>query len=186
MNMKVIMVDLDGTLFDTRKPNYLAYAEALKEFGYKLDYDYYSQYCNGRHYLDFLPKITTKDPQILAKIHRIKKEKYKSYVHQARLNQPLINMLTTLRSAYKLALVTTASRQNVQDILASFGLMDFFDLILSQEDISHPKPNPEGFNKAMQFFNAAPAECIIFEDSDVGIEAAQRSGCAVFTVKGYN
>ena len=51
--MKLIIVDLDGTLIDTKDLNYHAYREALELYGYTIDYQYYCEYCNGRHYLDF-------------------------------------------------------------------------------------------------------------------------------------
>lgn len=51
--MKLIIVDLDGTLFDTKDVNYHAYKEAIAPYGYDMDYKYYCEFCNGRHYLDF-------------------------------------------------------------------------------------------------------------------------------------
>ena len=83
-------------------------------------------------------------------------------------------------------LVTTASRQNTYDILNHFGLVGIFDAILTQEDITRPKPNPEGFFRAMEKYNITPEKCLIFEDSEVGIEAAEQTGGTVFVVKGYN
>ena len=68
--MKLMMIDLDGTLFDTRMVNYLAYQEAIEPYGYSIDYKYYCNFCNGRHYLDFLPQITTTDLSILSDIHK--------------------------------------------------------------------------------------------------------------------
>ena len=59
--MKLIIVDLDGTLFDTKDVNYHAYKEAIAPYGYDMDYKYYCEFCNGRHYLDFLPQVTTTD-----------------------------------------------------------------------------------------------------------------------------
>ena len=50
----------------------------------------------------------------------------------------------------------------------------------TQEDIHKPKPDPEGFLLAMEHFGVTPADSVIFEDSDVGIEAARASGAAVF------
>ena len=184
--MGLIMVDLDGTLFDTRVVNYKAYSEAIRPFGYEMDYEYYCTYCNGRHYLDFLPKITTSDYKILEEIHKRKKELYRSFLKFARLNESLLSMLRSLKGNYEIALVTTASKSNTNDILGAFGINDFFDLILTHEDIVKTKPDPEGFLKAMDYFQASPKDCVIFEDSDVGIEAAEKTGAAVYVVRGYN
>lgn len=184
--MKVIMVDLDGTLFDTKEVNYLAYKEAIQPYGYEIDYQYYCEFCNGRHYLDFLPQITTTDKTVLWDIHERKKEVYSSYLKCARVNWLLVDIIKNCHGRYKTALVTTASKQNTYDILNQFELAGIFDLILTHDDVARAKPDPEGYLKAMQYYGAIPEECMIFEDSDVGIEAAEKTGAHIFVVKGYN
>ena len=180
------MVDLDGTLFDTKKVNYLAYSEAMEVYGYSLDYDYYCGFCNGMYYKDFLSHIITADNEVVEAIHKSKCSNYVKYLNHARLNKKLIELIEILNVEYKIALVTTASKKNTMDILGAFNIVDKFDLILTKEDIKEVKPHPEGFLKAMDFFKASPEECIIFEDSDVGIMAAEQTGSTVFVVKGFN
>lgn len=184
--MKVLMVDLDGTLFDTREANYYAYKEAIESYGYEIDYKYYCEFCNGKHYLDFLPQITTTDHQILSEMHRRKKMAYQKYLGYVRVNWALVDIIRSWRIEYKTALVTTASKDNTFDILKKFNLGEIFDLILTHEDVEKVKPDPEGYMKAMTFFDARPEDCIIFEDSEAGIEAAERSGANVFVAKGFN
>lgn len=184
--MKLIITDLDGTLFDTKDVNYYAYKEAIKEYGYDLDYSHYCEFCNGRHYTDFLPQITTTDEKILSEMHKKKKNFYKKYLDRAIPNQHLINIIKVLKPKYKIALVTTASKENCMQILEQFELLDMFDLILTQDDIAKTKPDPEGFLKAMDLFDAEPEETIIFEDSDVGLEAAEKSGCFYYKTYRFN
>lgn len=184
--MKLMMIDLDGTLFDTKKVNYLAYMEAMQVYGYKIDYEYYCKFCNGKHYMDFLPQISTSDKEILQKIHENKKKIYNKYLDEARLNEKLVDLIRISRVEYKTALVTTASKKNTYDILEKYNLIGIFDLILTHEDVTKSKPDPEGYIKAMQFFNVQPDQCIIFEDSDTGIQAAEKSGVQYMIVKGYN
>ena len=184
--MKLIMVDLDGTLFDTKEVNFFSYQEAIEPYGYKIDFEYYCEFCNGRHYMDFLPQITTTDETILNDMHKRKKIAYRKYLNKAKLNTGLADLLQISRHHYKTALVTTASRENTYDILRQFGLIELFDLILTHDDISKLKPDPEGYLKAMEYFDSVPEECMIFEDSDVGMEAAERAGVHCFVVKGYN
>lgn len=184
--MKLMMIDLDGTLFDTKELNYRAYKEAMKPYGYKIDYAYYCKFCNGRHYMDFLPQITTKDKTILHNIHNRKKELYSKYLEYGRVNVALVEIIKKRDVECKAALVTTASKQNTYEILEKFGLVDIFDLILTQDDITKSKPDPEGFIKAMTKYDVKPEECIIFEDSSVGIEAAEKTGATIFVARGYS
>lgn len=180
--MKLIMVDLDGTLFDTKEVNYLAYQEAVQQFGYKIDYKYFCEHGNGRHYMDFLPQITTKNRDILCEIHRRKKQAYSKYMGKARINNRLVDLLRLSKEEYNIALVTTASRENAYDILQKFGLTGLFDLTLTNEDVIKRKPDPEGYLKAINYFGVRPEECIVFEDSDVGIEAASKAGVPCFVI----
>ena len=109
-----------------------------------------------------------------------KKDYYKKFLDEAVMNRHLFDMIDAMRDTYFTAIVTTASRKNVEDILGRFGVLDSFDYCITQEDIHKPKPDPEGFLLAMEHFGLAPADCVIFEDSDVGIEAARASGATVF------
>ena len=180
------MIDLDGTLFDTKEINYRAYKEAIEPYGFSIDYEYYCEFCNGRHYTDFLPQITTNDEKILLEMHKRKKEAYSKYISFGKVNQMLVDLIKNRGDECKAASVTTASKQNAYDILQGFNLVGIFDLILTHEDVEKVKPDPEGFLKAMKIFHSMPGECVVFEDSAVGIEAAEKSGATVFVVKGFN
>ncbi len=184
--IKLIMVDLDGTLIDTKKTNYFAYKSALETYGYTIDYTYYCKFCNGRHYLDFLPNIATNEIEIIKKIHILKQKKYLDYLEYAKINKTLTDLIYLLRNKCKIALVTTASKGNTYSILEWFNIKDAFDLILTQEDVEKPKPDPDGYLKAIAYFNVHSDEAIIFEDSSIGIKAAEQAGVPCFVVKGYN
>ncbi len=184
MKFKLAMFDLDGTLFDTRKTNYYSYKDALEQYNIDLNYDYFAKYCNGRHYTDFLPQLTGKKNNI-DKIHEIKKVKYTEYLKESIENKFLFDIIKGLKNDYYIAIVTTASRKNCEEILSYHNRLDIFDLIISQENVKRKKPDPEGFLMAMHYFGIPNDNSIIFEDSDAGIEAAINSGATVFTVKGY-
>ena len=184
--MKLIIVDLDGTLFDTREVNYLAYRDAMQSFGYKLEREYYYQCCNGKHYLDFLRELTTDDLGILSQIHEMKKIYYRKYLNTAILNKGLYKLLEMCKRTCKIALVTTASKDNTRDILDYFGLAQFFDLILTGDDVNQKKPNPEGFLLAMANFGVTAGDSIVFEDSEEGIQAAVSAGISCFAAIGFH
>lgn len=184
--MKLVIVDLDGTLFDTKDVNYHAYKDAITPYGYDMDYKYYCEFCNGRHYLDFLPQITTNDKDILTAMHKTKKTAYRNHLDKAVLNNGLVDIIRLMKLEYKTAVVTTASRENCYDILNQFDLIGLFDLILTHDDIKKAKPDPEGFLKAMYHFGVEPTETIIFEDSDVGLQAAAKSGAFYYRTYRFN
>lgn len=90
---------------------------------------------------------------------------------------------------FTLAITTTTKKTNMdiyrtlnKNILQKAPLDKYFDLIYTREDVSKIKPNPEVYLKAMQELNAKPEECIVFEDSLIGIEAAKNSGLEVIAI----
>jgi len=180
---KLALLDMDGTLFDTNDVNFYAYNEAMNEAGFKMiEYDYYCKFCNGRHYTEFLPKFTDNKKETIEQIHKRKKELYSSFLDKAKINNHLFNIIKAIIDSYYLAIVTTASKKNVNEILNYFQVYDIFDLILTADDIKKKKPDPEGFLKAMHFFNIEPENTLIFEDSIPGIEAARKTKATIFTV----
>lgn len=184
MRPLLAIFDLDGTLFDTSLVNFYAYREALAPEGVNLEKEYFAKYCNGYYYRDFVPKLTGEfNDEQLERVHINKKKAYINHVDKAKQNIHLIRYAKLIkRTGYKTAIVTTASRQNTDDILNAFNIKDIFDLILTQEDVVNKKPDPEGFFKAMEFFNADPEDTVIFEDSNAGIKAAMATGATVLSV----
>lgn len=184
MKEKLALFDLDGTLYDTRKVNFFSYKKALSQYGYDIDYDFFAKECNGRHYTEFLPQIMG-NSEYLDDVHRVKKELYCEFLGESRENEHLFNIIDQIKNSYYIVLVTTASRKNAEEILKYYNRINEFDYIISQEDVKRKKPNPEGFIKAMEHYNISRENTLIFEDSDIGFEAAKQSGATVFLVRGY-
>ena len=181
---KLILCDLDGTLFDTTKVNYYSYKEALNEINYDMDYDFFIKECYGKHYKGFLPKTGLNENEMEI-VHKIKKNTYSKHLNTAKINTHLFNILEFSKNEYYIALVTTASKENSEQILNFFNKKELFDLIIAAEDVENKKPNPEGFIKAMNYFSIEPEDTLIFEDSDVGIEAAIKSKANIFKIERF-
>lgn len=189
MEKCLIIFDLDGTLFQTNEANYRAYKRALELCGFtaNINYVFFKDHCNGKSYKTFLPMIIPDitDPE-MELVHKKKNEIYLHYLSYVRKNYHLFNLIQSMKTTSYIALVTTASKENTWNILNHFHVLEVFDLIVTQKDVEHHKPDPEGFIKAMQFFDVSPRNTLIFEDSDVGIKAAAASKADYVRVYGYN
>jgi len=187
MKTKLAIFDLDGTLFDTRPVNYSAYSQALREEGSLLDRAFYESHCNGKFYKDYLPLIINNPTdEVMERIHRRKKQLYKTFLSSATINEHLFYLIELMRNDYHIALVTTASKVNCMDILEFNHKTSLFEYILTQEDVVSVKPNPEGFLKAIAYFGVAPKNTLVFEDSEAGIEAARKCGASILTVLDFS
>lgn len=156
---------MDGTLFDTVPANQAAYAVALAPYGVSLSVEDFALHCNGRYYRDFLGELLGGDEAKIDAVHDAKLAAYPALFHRIRENTALFSLLQTLRADYHTALVTSATRCSVEAILRYFHRENCFDLLLTNVEVPHKKPAPDGFLMAMEHFGVAPADTIIFEDS---------------------
>jgi len=83
---------------------------------------------------------------------------------------------------HTLACCSNSIRNTIRLALTKLDILDCFDLILSNEDVTKSKPHPEMYQKAAQHFGVAPQDCLVFEDSIVGKKAATDAGCVVIPV----
>ena len=184
----LICVDLDGTLLDTVPANAASYRAALEEMGFTVTDQYYAESCNGGHYTRFLRPLMGGDPADadVERVHDRKKELYSDFLDIVRPNTALLEILRTMRAAgHDLACVTTGSRQNATEVLRHFGLLELFGLVLTGEDVTRQKPDPQGYRIAMEHFGVGPEETMIFEDSAPGLAAAKASGARVFKIERF-
>lgn len=183
-NTVLAMFDLDGTLFDTEKANYLAYRDACgNEF--PLSSSFFHERCMSRNYREFLPELGVPE-EMLSSIHAKKKNLYRKYFHEIRPNKALWDMAAAMKnSGIKLCLVTTASKKNTMELLSAFGKEEFFDLVVTQETVRALKPAPDAYIYAMEFFSVPPERSVIFEDSEPGIQAAMQTGASIFRIEKF-
>ncbi len=183
--IKLIISDFDGTLVDTREANFLAYRNVLKEVGYVLTEKKYAK-CFGLRFEEFMERLAIHDPAVRKKIQILKMQVYPDYFSLVKVNQGLAKFIDNFRKGGGLtAIATTARHRNLINVLTSIGLKDLFDFIIAGEDINRPKPDPECYMKAMSHFQMTPYECLIFEDSTIGIQAASASGANYIVVKEF-
>ena len=178
--IKAIITDFDGTLVDTFEANYEAYVLALKRFyfeiGHGLTREQYRT-CYGLRFDAFMDYMNVEDTQLRAKIKREKARVYPMCFSSLKPNIILIDFIRKAKTCgIKTAIASTAQRNNLMNVLNHLGLSDLFDMIIAGDSVKEGKPNPEIYLTSMHLLDSKPNETLIFEDSEVGIQAAQASG----------
>jgi dTDP-glucose pyrophosphorylase/predicted HAD superfamily phosphohydrolase YqeG len=99
-------------------------------------------------------------------------------------NQTLQSVMSALsEDGYKLAVCSNSIRKTVLTVLSKLGIMEFMDLIISNEDVKNSKPHPEMYWKAISMMSCLPEETLIVEDSPYGLLAASRSKSHILRVR---
>jgi HAD superfamily hydrolase (TIGR01509 family) len=183
--IRAFLVDLDGTLADTAAANFEAYSAALGEVGAGITRERFDAVVQGRNWKQFLPTLLDEaeidaDP---ARIARRKAEIYATKLDRILVNSALVRLLASNRPACGTALVTTASAVNVRAILAHHELAALFDAVVTGDDVSQHKPDPEAYRLAASRLGVAPEDCLVFEDSDIGVASARAFGGAVLRIR---
>lgn len=183
MQIRLLLLDFDGTLVNTARANTVSYMEALAENGIRLtEQEYRSKYF-GMRCPEFLRSIGISDPERMSRIRRRKVEIYPTHFDLVSLNKPLWEFVQDFRRQGGAAwIVSTGHLDNISNVMRYLGLENGVDGILSSDSVEHSKPAPDCFLKAMELAGATPAETLIFEDSEIGLEAAKASGAAYVRV----
>lgn len=181
--IRLLLLDFDGTLVDTRRANALAYIATLREVGIEIGEEEYLAHYFGMRCNEFMTHMGIADPAERERLRLRKIALYPTYFDTLRLNEPLWNFCQEFRRANgRVWIVSTGSRANIDNVMHHLGLTDGVDGIFSGLEIEHPKPSPDCFLEVMRREGCTPDECLIFEDSPVGLAAAEASGAAYYRV----
>lgn len=182
--LKLIMLDFDGTLVDTRRANALAYIQTLSEIGIELSEDEYLDRYFGVHCVNFMKMVGVTDKEEIRRLRQRKIELYPNYFESIELNRELWDWCCMMRRlGTKVWIVSTGHIDNIRNVMRYLKIEDGVDGIICGDDVERPKPYPDCFLKAIEIEGVTPDESIIFEDSKVGIEAAKQSGAQYCIIK---
>lgn len=182
--IKLILLDFDGTLADTRLANARAYIATLAEAGYELTEELYMKRYFGMRCNEFLSELGFDNPAERERLRLRKIRLYPTFFDSVRLNEPLWAFCQQFRTqGGRVWIVSTGSRGNIDAVMRHLGITEGVDGILTGQDVAHSKPAPDCFLEAMRREGVTPQQTLIFEDSAIGLEAARRSGASYFAVK---
>ena len=187
--IKLIIFDLDGVLIDAKKIHQEALNLALAKVNQNLiiDWSDHLSIYDGlktSQKLELLSKNKGLSPSFYDQIWKEKQEYTESMLDKLNYNENIYNCLHYLKSqGYIIACCSNSIANTINKSLEKIKTLDFFDLILSNEDVVNSKPHPEMYWQAMSKFRIYPEETMIIEDSPHGLKAASSSGAHVYRVK---
>lgn len=183
---------MDETVIKTDKLNYRVYQFVLKKiYQIGLTKDDWNEFFSGKRpkesITDYLQKKYKIDFNIILYNRILKQLRHQKNKELEKFDIKVIdgfyNLVKNLRNnKYKVALATSTVKNYVKIFTRRTKIEQFFDFIVTGEDINIGKPNPEIYVTTMKHFNINPEKTVIFEDSKAGILAAKMSGATVIKI----
>ena len=183
-NAKGLIFDLDGTLSNSLPVHVETWNVMGKKYGFVFDtqimYD-----MTGRPTVEFAERIIeqygiSEKPEVLARL------KQELFWEMAYLLEPIPEVVAIVKEFYgklPMAVGTGASRKSAEIQLKTLNLTKYFDAIVSANDVTKHKPEPETFLECARLMGVEPQFCHVFEDGDLGITAAKNAGMFITDIR---
>jgi len=186
--IKGLIFDLDGTLANTMPLHMKAWKQACQSFGLDMSSEFLRSFTGtpGKHIAHALIKQYSKegniDPDDIAEQ---KKENFIKMQHLTEEVKPVADIVRRYHGILPMALGTGGHRDTVIRTLEIIRMRQYFDHIVTADDVSNHKPDPETFIKCADLLGISPEEIMVFEDGDLGIDAARTAGMHPVDVRGW-
>jgi len=186
--IKLVIFDLDGVLVDACEWHRAALNEALQEVSnYQISLEDHHSIFNGSPTKVKLQKLVESNlihSSSVEQVYNLKQKKTIQIIKESSVRKlDKIKMISELKSSgYNVACCTNSIRETAELMLSGAGLLDMLDLLITNEDVQFPKPDPEGYDFVIKYFACSPEQVAIVEDSPKGIAAAKMTGAKVYKV----
>ncbi|GLR72210.1 beta-phosphoglucomutase family hydrolase [Agaribacter marinus] len=174
---KGIVFDMDGTLIDSMGSHLQAWEQTCQQFGLPFDRNYmYS--LGGVPTINIAKRLNEKHGTAHnpSEIAALKKANWQVLDHNPDTISATVDILKDKHGKMPMGVGTGSERAHALELLENTGLLPYLDTVVSASDVTHGKPDPETFLTVAKNIGVAPQDCVVFEDTDIGREAAARAG----------
>lgn len=174
--IKVIIFDLDGLLIDSEPLQYRAVSQAFSEKGFPLTKADWYEWLHKK--IGYKGWIELKNlPLVSEEIRARKKEIYDNLIEtEMELKLGARELIDLVHGKYRLAIASGSRIESIELCLDKFNLLSKFEHLITDQKNGLPKPHPDVFLHAAKVMNVEPEECLVFEDSLAGLQAAKTAG----------
>jgi beta-phosphoglucomutase family hydrolase len=178
-NFAAYLFDCDGTIADSMPLHYTAWKKALREWNCDFDEETFYSW-GGRPTAEIVASLNERHGLRMAvdAVCERKEELYYELMPELRAIPEVLEHIEEQYGRIPLAVVSGSSRESVTTSLRTLELLDKFEVLVCAGEYGRSKPHPEPFLLAAERLRVPPEKCLVFEDTDMGIEAAARAGMA--------
>ena len=186
MKTSTILFDLDGVIVEAKNIHFEALNRALPK-QYEISWKEHLSTFDGlktNQKLELLTELKGLSNDLYQEIWDKKQQYTIEALDELKTNKELVELFQYLKSKnLNVGVCSNSIRKTIVTVLAKFGIIEYIDLFISNQDVNNSKPHPEMYWKAMTSFKVLPEETLIVEDSPYGLLAASRSGAKTLRVK---
>jgi len=188
--VRAIIFDMDGVIIDSEPINYSANKRIFEELGIPMNKSLYSNYIgvsNQEMWQDLKNEYDLQQSveELLEKQNLENLELLKEGVKEP--IEGVIELLQTLKeNNYKIALASSSPMRLIKEVLCTFDIEKYFEVVVSSEYVARGKPKPDIFIYTAGLLKVKPYECVVIEDSKNGVKAAKAAGMKCIGFKNPN
>jgi HAD superfamily hydrolase (TIGR01509 family) len=176
-DFRAYLFDCDGTIADSMPLHYIAWKSALGEWNCDFDEQLFYQW-GGKPPMEIVAGLNRMQGLSMP-VEAVATRKEKLYFELLPQLEPVAEVLEHIEAMHRripFAVVSGSTHESVVNSLTAIGLLDKFDLIVGSEEYARSKPAPDAYLTAAQRLGVPPARCLVFEDAEIGIQAATAAG----------
>lgn len=183
---KALIFDLDGTIANTMPNHFISWRKAVIPYGIDFNAVLFMQ-LTGMPRTATIEKLnemfgTKMNPEIVGKV---KEDHFNSLVNLTKEIEAVTNVIRKYHTILPMSIGTGSTKKGAQKTLEVIGFENYFDIVITADDIINHKPHPETFLKCAELMGVKPNDCVVFEDGILGMNAAKEAGMMVIDVNDY-
>jgi beta-phosphoglucomutase-like phosphatase (HAD superfamily) len=182
-DFRAYLFDCDGTIADSMPVHYLAWQQALKEWGAVLPEDLFYAW-GGRPVAEIIADLNQRQGLSMpVEVVAARREVlFQELLPTVSAVPGVLEHIDEAHRRIPFAVVSGSTRESVTASLSALGLLEKFDVLVCAGDYPRAKPDPGAFLLAAELLRVEPGDCLVFEDTDLGIQAATAAGMAAVRV----
>ncbi|MBD1577951.1 MULTISPECIES: HAD family hydrolase [Vibrio] len=180
---KALIFDMDGTLIDTMPSHLKAWQQTAEQYNFPYEQEWIHS-MGGMPTLKVAKQLNAKynidiDPAVVA---QTKIGYFASLIHDGKVIDCTYQVLEQFQGLKKMAIGTGSNHNNAMKLLEYNGMLPMIDALVTSKDVTNHKPNPDTFLLAAERLGIEPKDCVVFEDTEIGRQAAIAAGMACIMV----
>lgn len=186
--VKGLIFDLDGTLADTMPYHFEGWRKACRKYGADMDTDFLRLHCGSPGWIiasDIIEKCGLNGSVTIEQIMNEKLDQFYKIQHMVKPIKPVAALARKYYGKLPMSVGSGGHREAVERTLIITGLREYFDIVVTANDVDNYKPDPETFLKCAELMNVEPEFCEVFEDGDLGLEAARMAGMIATDIRSW-